>query len=136
MKTINSDGGVEMNELSKKFVDINNGATVVLEKNKIYDVRQDDSFEFEGYYCSNTAKKHENPNGLRRTAIFLENKNNITIDGNGATLLVHGKMTPLLFDKCENITVKNLTVDYACPTMSEFKIISNKNGECVIKINP
>ena len=60
MKTINSDGGVEMNELSKKFVDINNGATVVLEKNKIYDVRQDDSFEFEGYYCSNTAKKHEN----------------------------------------------------------------------------
>ncbi len=136
MKIINTDGGVEMNELSKKFVDINNGATVVLEKNKIYDVRQDDSFEIEGYYCSNTAKKHENPNGLRRTAIFLENKNNITIDGNGATLLVHGKMTPLLFNECENITVRNLTVDYACPTMSEFKILSNNNGECVIKINP
>lgn len=124
-----------MNELSKKFVDITDGETVVLEKNRIYDVRQDDSFEVEGYFCTNTAKKHENPNGLRRSAVFLKEKKNITVDGNGATVLVHGKMTPFLFDKCENITVKNLTVDYACPTMTEFKILSNKNGECIIRIN-
>ncbi|MBQ8014695.1 MAG: hypothetical protein IJ264_00755, partial [Clostridia bacterium] len=107
-----------------------------LEENQVYHVRQDDSFELEGYYCSNTAKKHENPNGLRRAAVYLENKCNITIDGNGATLLVHGKMTPLLFDRCENITVKNLVIDYACPTMTEFKILSNDNGNCVIRINP
>ena len=115
-----------MNELSSIFMNIGSGETVVLEKNKIYDVRQDDSFEVEGYFCTNTAKKHENPNGLRRSAVFIKEKKNITIDGNGATLLVHGKMTPFLFDKCENITVKNLTVDYACPTMTEFEILSNK----------
>lgn len=123
-----------MNELSTIFLNVKDGDTVVLE-NKIYDVRQDDSFEFEGYYCSNTAKHHENPNGLRRTAIYLKNKKNIAIDGNGATVLVHGKMTPLLFDRCENITVKNLTVDYACPTMSEFTVLSNNGGVCDIKIN-
>ena len=44
-------------------------------------------------------------------------------------------MTPLLFDHCENITVKNLTIDYACPTMSEFKVLSSENGVCEIKIN-
>lgn len=125
-----------MNELSKLFLNIEDGATVVLEKNKTYHVRQDDSFEFEGYYCSNTAKKHENPSGLRRTAIYLKEKKNVTLDGNGATVLVHGKMTPLLFDRCENITVKNLTVDYACPTMTEFTILSNDGGNCVIRINP
>lgn len=125
-----------MNELSKLFLDIRDGETIVLEKGRVYDVRQDDSFELTGYYCSNTAKKHENPDGMRKTAIFLKEKKNITIDGNGATLLVHGKMTPMLFDRCENVTVRNLTVDYACPTMAEYEILSNENGVCVIRINP
>ena len=124
-----------MNELSEIFLNISDNQTVLLEKNKVYHVYQDDSFESEGYYCSNTAKKHENPNGLRRMAIFLKNKKNIVIDGNGATILVHGKMTPIVLDKCENIVIRNMTVDYACPTMSEFKIISNNDGVCVIKIN-
>ncbi len=124
-----------MNELCRIFADIKDGVTVTLEKNKTYHVRQDDSFELTGIYCTNTAKKHENPDGLRRCAVYLKEKKNITIDGNGASIIVHGKMTPLLFDGCENITVKNLTVDYACPTMSEFEILSNNGGECVIKIN-
>ncbi len=125
-----------LNELCKLFEKIKNGETVTLEKDRVYHVRQEDSFEFEGYYCTNTAKRLENPNGFRRTALFLENKKDIVIDGNGASLIVHGKITPFLFNKCENITVKNLTVDYACPTMTEFKVISNENGVCVIKINP
>ena len=124
-----------MNELSTIFLGIKDGDTVTLEKNKIYDVCQDDSFEYEGYYCSNTAKIHENPTGLRRTAIFLKEKMNIVIDGNGATVLVHGKMTPLLFERCENITVKNLVIDYARPTMSEYTVLSNSNGVCDIRIN-
>ncbi len=124
-----------MNELCNIFLNVKDGDTVTLEKDRVYDVRQDDSFESEGYYCSNTAKIDENPNGLRRTAIYLKNKKNITVDGNGATVLVHGKMTPLLFDRCENITVKNLAVDYACPTMAEFTVLSNDGGECVFQIN-
>lgn len=124
-----------MNELCELIKNIKNSDRLTLAENKIYDVRQDDSFELTGYYCSNTAKKHENPNGLRRTAIFLKEKKDITIDGNGATLLIHGKMTPLLFDKCENITVKNLTIDYARPTMSEFTVLKSKDGICDIKIN-
>ncbi len=125
-----------MNELSSIFAKIQSGEKITLESNKTYHARQDDSFELVGYHCSNTAKKHENPNGLRRTAIYIKDKNNIEIDGNGATLLVHGKMTPLLFDNCENITLRNLTIDYACPTMAEFTVLSNKNGVCTIKINP
>ncbi len=125
-----------MNELSSIFSQVNDGTKIVLEKNKTYHVRQDDSFLLTGYYCSNTAKKHENPNGTRKTAIYLKDKKNIEIDGNGATLFVHGKMTPLLFDNCENITLKNLTIDYACPTMAEFTVLSNENGVCTVKINP
>jgi len=124
-----------MNELSTIFSNVKDNETIVLEKNKIYDVRQDDSFLLTGYYCSNTAKKDENPDGTRYTAIYLKEKNNITIDGNGAVILVHGKMTPALLDHCENVTIKNLTIDYACPTMSEFKVLKSENGVCDIKIN-
>ena len=101
-----------MNELCRIFLNIKDGETVVLEKNKTYHVRQDDSVELKGYYCSNTAKKHENPDGMRKTAIYLKNKKNIVIDGNGAKVIVHGKMTPMLFDGCENITKspKNLII--------------------------
>lgn len=124
-----------MNELSELFLQIQDGDTVFLQKGKTYHVRQDDSFELEGYYCSNSAKKHENPTGLRRTALYLKNKRNVTVDGNGATVLVHGKMTPIIFDGCENITVRNLSIDYACPTMAEITVVSNDNGVCVLKIN-
>lgn len=123
-----------MNEFSKIFIDIKDGETVTLE-NRIYHVRQDDSFVKTGYFCTNTAKKHENPDGTRYSAIFLKDKKNITIDGNGAEIMVHGKMTPLLFDNCENITVKNLTVDYFCPTMSEFTVVSNDMGNVTLRIN-
>ncbi len=125
-----------MNILSTLFSDIADGSTIVLEKDKIYHVFQDDSFSLTGLYCTNTAKPHENPDGSRYGAIYLKNKQNITIDGNGATIVIHGKMTPFIFDNCHNITLKNLAVDYACPTMTEFRIISDNNGECIIKINP
>ena len=125
-----------MNELSELILSIKDNSTLTLEAGRTYHARQDDSFELTGYYCSNTAKPHENPNGLRRTAVYLKNKKNIVIDGNGATLLIHGKMTPLLFDRCENITVKNLVVDYACPTMAEATVLSNENGIVTMHINP
>ncbi len=124
-----------MNEFCKLVNNIENNTVVILEKDKIYDVRQDDSFCFTGFFCSNTAKKHENPDGTRFSALYLDGVNNVTIEGNGATLLVHGKMTPLLLNDCKNITIKNLTIDYACPTMAEFKLLSIENGACIIEIN-
>ncbi len=124
-----------MNDFCNLISEIKDNDEIILEKNRIYDVRQDDSFSLKGFYCSNTAKKHENPDGTRFSALYLDGKKNITVDGNGATLLVHGKMTPLLFNKCENITIKNLTIDYACPTMAEFKVLSNEVGTCIIEIN-
>lgn len=124
-----------MNELSNLFLNAADGQTIILEKGRVYHVCQDDSFFLEGFFCTNTAKKHENPDGRRNAAIYLDGKKNITIDGNGATIMIHGKMTPFVFEGCENITVKNLTVDYACPTMSEFTFIGFDDGAYTIKIN-
>ena len=125
-----------MNELCTLIASARSGDRLALEPGKIYHVRQDDSFELSGYFCTNTAKQHENPDGHRCSAVFLEGKKNIVIDGNGATILVHGKMTPLLFSRCENITIKNLVIDYACPTMTEFTVLENRDGVITIRIHP
>ncbi len=124
-----------MNELSKLFFTVKNGDTITLEGGKTYHVYQDSALTLEGYFISNTAKRDENPTGMRYTAIFLKDKKDITIDGNGAKMVIHGKMTPFIFDHCENIVIKDLEIDYARPTMSEFTVIEGKDSEYVIKIN-
>ena len=124
-----------MCELCALFENVQDGQCITLERNKVYHVRQEDAFALTGMFCSNTAKIHENPQGSRLAAIYLHAKKNVVIDGNAATVLVHGKMTPFIFDRCENVTVKNLTVDYACPTMTEFTVLSNENGVCELRIH-
>lgn len=120
----------------RDLYDIADDSVVTLDKNRVYDVWEDTADIVTGYYCSNTASKSENPDGMRRLALYLKAKRNVTIDGNGATVMCHGRITPLIFDRCSNITLKNLTVDYARPTMSEFDVIERNNGVCILKINP
>ena len=124
-----------MNELSNLFLNLNDGDVLTLEKGRTYHVCQDDSFTLDGYFISNTAKIDENPTGRRYTAILLKDKKDITIDGNGAKIVVHGKMTPFIFDHCESITIKSLEIDYARPTMSEFTVTEGKGDQYTIKIN-
>ncbi len=125
-----------MNALSRLFSDVRDGDTLTLQKDAVYHVMPEDSFALTGYYCSNTAKKAENPNGSRSVAMYLRDRRNVTVDGCGATVLVHGKMTPFLFDRCENVTVRDLTVDYACPTMTEFTVLRREGGVCDLRFLP
>ncbi|WP_303317271.1 right-handed parallel beta-helix repeat-containing protein [Flavivirga abyssicola] len=48
---------------------------------------------------------------------------NLIIDGQGSTFIFHGVMIPFLIDKSSNITVKNLTIDWADPFHSEGLIV-------------
>ncbi len=98
------------------------GATISLSAGARFDVWSATCPVVEGYHFSNTAGFEENPRGRRPVCFFLKDKKGITIEGNGASVIVHGVMTPLLFDGCEDLTLRNFTVDYAHPTMSEFVI--------------
>ena len=42
----------------------------------------------------------------------------------------------MLLNRCENIIVRNLVIDYACPTMAEFTVIENSDGVLTIRIHP
>lgn len=60
-------------------------------------------------------------------AILIEDKKNITIDGDGSVFVIHGDMCALSFVRSRNITIKNLTVRYNSPTNFEM-IVTEKKG--------
>ncbi|WP_245800126.1 right-handed parallel beta-helix repeat-containing protein [Zobellia uliginosa] len=49
----------------------------------------------------------------------------LTIDGQGATFVFHGKMIPFLIDGSTNIAIKNLSIDWEVPFHSEALIVAN-----------
>ena len=123
-----------MNILSDIFASVRDGDTVTLE-NRVYEVAPEDSFHIKGLFFSNTAKYDENPEGERFCPIYLNGKSDIVIDGGGATVMLHGKMTPFIFLKCRNIVMKNIRFDHYRPTMSEFTVTESAPGYAKIRIN-
>ena len=121
--------------LQADIAGLKNGDRLLLKKNFQYDIRQEACMHLFGFHASNTATRQENPKGERVVAICLQNKKRVVIDGNGATLQIHGIITPFLFDHCENVTLKNLTVDYTRPTMTEFWVESSENGQSILKMH-
>ena len=61
-----------------------------------YHFYPDGAFEKE-YYISN------NDSGLKTVALPFLNKRGVTLDGEGAELIFHGNMVPVLADGCENL---------------------------------
>ena len=109
-------------------------SVIRLEKQTIH-VWSDQCPVFTGCHLSNTASFEENPRGERPVPIFMKDKTGVTLDGGGTEVVLHGVLTPFLFDRCRGITLKNFTFDYAHPTMSEFTILENDGeGGAVIRV--
>ncbi len=103
--------------------DANDGDTIVFPKDEYHFYK--DFTEVREYHTSNT-DSFRNPK--KNIAFLIENKKNLTIDGNGSKFIIHGNIMALCVAFCENITLKNFTVDYYCPTDVEMKVKSvNKN---------
>lgn len=69
-------------------------------------------------------------NGLKKIAFAIANHKKVVIEGNGATLLFHSQMMPFLFENCENVEVRNLTIDWDIPFtfLGEVVATSEKEG--------
>lgn len=88
------------------------------------------------YHVSNTTSFEENPDPVKHIGLWLKGLQNITIDGNGATLITHGEMTPFVIDSCSNICIKNLTLEAADPSVVEIKILERNDHEVIFDITP
>lgn len=111
-----------------------NPVTVKLEKGKYYFSRNESVKKV--YYISNTTSEEEDPDPTKHIALHLEKLNNITIDGNGSTLLMTGEMTSFVLNECKNIAFKNINFDYTFPTQTEMTITEIGNNYIIAKVHP
>lgn len=95
-----------------------------------------DSAVKKSYFISNTSDETEVPDKLKTIGLFFENFKGLTIEGNGAEFIFHGKMTTWLFDHCENMTLRNISVDFERPSMSEMTFKTVTPTSIVAAIHP
>lgn len=81
----------------------------------------------EVYYASNTTSEAENPDPTKHIGLWLKDMERVTIDGRGARIITHGEMTPFVMDSCRNVTLRNLTVAAADPTVAEMTVLGRKH---------
>lgn len=76
------------------------------------------------YYISN----HDQTNP-KKVGLVLENFRNLTLDGQGASFVFHGRMLPLALLQSENCTLRNFSIDFENPHIAQIKIIANSPEE-------
>lgn len=72
------------------------------------------------YYISS----HDQTNP-KKVGLALEDMKSLTVDGQGAELIFHGRMLPVSLLRSENCTLKNLHIDFENPHISQVKVIEN-----------
>ena len=84
------------------------------------------------YYISN----HDQVNP-KQVGIALEEFSNLTLDGNGASFLFHGRMLPISLLNSTNTTLKDFSVDFVTPHIAQVQVIDNKGEEgLVVRVAP
>lgn len=87
-------------------------------------------------HVSNTTSKEENANPVKHIGLHIRGVSNLTIDGGGARFVTHGEMTPWVIDSCQNVTLKNFSIDAADPSLPEMTVISNTDSTMTARVNP
>lgn len=104
----------------------NQPLVIMLPKGR-YDFFEDGSQKRE-YYISN----HDQVNP-KSVGIAFEGWKNATFDGNGSDLIFHGRMLPVSLLDSENFTLRNFSIDFEQPHISQIKVLENDTVDNVIK---
>lgn len=93
-----------------------------------YDLADDQAIQLQNKVMEgrlgNPEPKIFNPNFVYVTALDFTGANHVTINAKGALFLMDGWMEPVSLQKCTNVTINGLTIDYKRPPNSEGKIIA------------
>lgn len=73
-------------------------------------------------------------NYKKYVSMLIENKKNLVIDGCGSRFIIHGDIMSFGVFNCENITLKNFTLDYANPSNIELHVKDIKGSGVIYEI--
>lgn len=79
------------------------------------------------YYISN-----HDQNQPKTIGIYLEEWNNLCIDGCGAELIFHGQMLPIAIVNSSDIVLKNFSIDFENPHIAQVEIVENKGDDGIV----
>lgn len=82
------------------------------------------------YFESNTTDV--NP---RNCAFLFENMNNLIIEGNGSNLIFHEQIQPFTFDKCKNVVLRNINIDWEQPLIAQAEVLAVSEKSIKVNIN-
>ncbi|MEG1544285.1 MAG: right-handed parallel beta-helix repeat-containing protein [Tannerellaceae bacterium] len=117
-------------EIQKACAD-NKPILVTLPKGR-YDFYPEGAAERE-YFVSN--HDQDNP---KRVGLAFEDMKNVTFDGQGSELIFHGRMLPVSLLRSENCTLKNFSIDFKNPHISQVKVLENDTlaGSITFEVAP
>lgn len=97
-----------------------------------YDFYPDDATD-RVYYISN--HDQDNP---KRVGVALENWDRLTFDGQGSELIFHGRMLPVSLVRSKNCTLKNFSIDFETPHITQATVVTNDtvSGTIVYELAP
>ena len=85
---------------------------------------------FQRFYCMSNNDRGEKP-----IAFPLRGRRDVTIDGEGAELVFCGDILPFVIDGCQNVTVKNLSVDWRFPQYGQARVVESEPGRTVLEFD-
>lgn len=66
-----------------------------------------------------------NDNGYKKIAFYLNEMKNVEIRGNGTEFLFHGSIVPFYINRCSDVSVSGINIDYNTSFILEGKVVAN-----------
>ncbi|KKO53993.1 right-handed parallel beta-helix repeat-containing protein [Paenibacillus sp. DMB20] len=88
------------------------------------------------YNISNTASEEEVSDNIKTIGLYFDRHRQLTIEGNDSLLMYHGKQTMIAFEACEFVTIQNLRIDVANPTMAEMTVLAVGDHYIDVQVHP
>lgn len=76
-------------------------------------------------FVTNTTSEDESADKTKIMGVYMNQMEDLTVEGNDCTWMFHGKMTTVAIDHSKAITLRNLHIDFERPGGSELKYISS-----------
>ena len=104
---------------------------IVLKKGR-YDFHEAGSTAKE-YYISNHDQQMP-----KRVGLLFEGLKDVVFDGQGSELVFHGRMLPVALTDARNCTLKNFSIDFEIPHISQATVVANDTvrNEITYRLDP
>jgi hypothetical protein len=72
---------------------------------------------------------------LKKCAFPIKKINSITIDGDGSDFIFHGSINPFVVDFSSNVTLKNFSIDWERPMITQGLVLKSEDNYIEVKIS-